>query len=281
MGDRGTRNEEATPEDIAAMAEVVRDAVAAGALGFSSSRTTVHRSKSGEPVPGTFAAKEELLGIARGVAAGGGRIFEVVPLEITAEAAFDALAEIQLLADISLDTGLEVTFPVLQSGAAPDLWRTMLDAADEARAAGARLVPQIASRPFGMLVGLPTYHPFGLRPTYRRLLAELPYDAMVAEMRTPEVRARILAEEDDPADPTQLFDGLPAFLRMIPEQIFTIGEPADYEPTRERSIAALAETEGRDPVETLYDLMVADDGHRLFLVPFLNYAHGDHDDIAE
>lgn len=147
MGDRGTHNEEATPADIAAMAALVRDAVEAGALGFSSSRTTVHRSKSGEPVPGTFAAKEELLGIARGVAAGGGCMFEVVPLEIAADAQFDALAEVGLLADVSRDTGLDVMFPVLQGGAAPDLWRVMLDAATEANATGARLVPQIASRP--------------------------------------------------------------------------------------------------------------------------------------
>jgi N-acyl-D-aspartate/D-glutamate deacylase len=279
MGDRGASNEDATAEDIAAMAQLVEEAVESGAVGFSTSRTELHRSKSGDPVPGTYANPDELLAIAHAVARAGGRMFEAAPAAI--ESTDASSGEIALFAEISRETGLEVSFPVLQSPVDPDGWRRQFEAIEAARRSGAKLAPQVASRPFGMLIGLPTYHAFQLRPTYRRLLAELPYEAMVGEMRRPEVRAAILAEDDLPTDPTQMFDGMAAFVRAIPDQLYVIGDPPDYEPRPESSVATLAKERDVEPVELLYDLAVQGDGRGLLLLPFFNFAEGNHDAIAE
>jgi N-acyl-D-aspartate/D-glutamate deacylase len=132
-----------------------------------------------------------------------------------------------------------------------------------------------------MLVGLPSYHAFQLRPTYKRLAAELSFDELVVEMRRPEVKAQILAEADLEPDPTQQFEGLPAFFQAATDRLYVIGDPPDYEPTSDKSVASIAAARGREPLEFLYDLAVEGDGKGLLLMPFFNYTDGNHDAIAE
>ena len=271
MGERGAKNEPATPADIAAMAALVKEGMAAGALGFSTSRTIAHRAITGEPVPGTFAAEDELFGIGRAMASLGRGIFEVAGAGSAGEDIAAPKAELDWMCRLSAEIGRPVTFALLQVDAAPELWRELLALSQDAAKDGAQVFPQVAGRPFGMLIGHQTkIHPFGGRPSYEALLA-LPFEERVRRMRDPETRRRILAEGK----------ALPSLLLTQLHKFFPMGNPPRYEPTREESIAGIAEREGREPEELLYDRMLAREGKELFLVPVLNYSDGSCDPIRE
>ena len=274
MGERGAANEPATPEDVAAMARVVREAVAAGALGFTTSRTAGHRGVDGRPVPGTFASEDELFGIGRALADLGRGVFEVAQAGVGGRAAGDppgaAEREVAWMARLSATIGRPVSFLVMQSDDEPDAWRRLLTFADEAAARGAELVPQVAARPFGMLAGHQSRaNPFADRPTYRSL-GSLPFAAQVARLRDPDVRRRILAERRDGEGEAGTLAGLLG-PRMY-ARLFPLGDPPDYEPVADASVAAVATRERRDAEAVLYDLMLAHEGRELLFYPVLNYA---------
>ena len=272
MGERGAKNEPATPEDIAQMAEIVREGVSAGALGFSTSRTLAHRAIDGEPVPGTFAAEDELFGIGRVLGELGRGVFEVAGAGAAGEDVAAPKRELEWMGRLSREIGRPVTFARLQVDAAPDLWRELLEISAAATPEGADVVPQVAGRPFGMLVGhQTTIHPFADRPTFARLLA-LPFDERVARLRDPEIRRAILEERNEETL---------SLLLAQPGRVFPMGDPPDYEPTYEDSLEALAAREGRDPEAYLYDRMLERDGRELFLVPLLNYSELSADPILE
>ncbi|MFQ5699721.1 MAG: amidohydrolase family protein, partial [Myxococcota bacterium] len=275
MGERGARNEPATESDIAAMAELTREGIEAGALGFSTSRTIVHRAVDGEPVPGTFAAEDEIFGIGRALGRLGRGVFELAPVGAAGEDVIAPRKELDWMCRLSAEIGRPVSFALLQVDAAPDLWRELLDASREASAQGAQVYPQVAGRPFGMLIGHQTdIHPFAAKPSYRKL-ASLPLAERVAELRRPEVRAAILAEPLQDAEPiAQLI--FASFHKMFP-----MGDPPDYEPEASQSIAARAEREGREPADVLYDAMLEKDGRALLLFPLLNYSELSCDPIYE
>jgi N-acyl-D-amino-acid deacylase len=279
MGERGARNEKANPDDVAEMSTIVREAIEQGALGFSTSRTLGHKARDGEPVPGTFADEPELWGLGNAVKAGGGGLFEVAPLGVATEAG-DSVSETRWMSRLAQETGLPVTFAMIQTPTDPDAWKRNLDVVDEAHKAGARLHPQIAARPFGMLLGLPSYHAFAKKPTYVKL-SSLPYDDMIAEMRKPDVRATILAEDDLPADPSIHFDGMSGVAKMMGDRIYRFGEVPDYEPTHESTMGSLAKEAGADTLSYTYDHMVSGDGRSLMMLPFLNYVNGDHGPIYD
>jgi N-acyl-D-amino-acid deacylase len=282
MGDRGARNEEATDDDIAVMARIVTEAVEAGALGFSTSRTEAHRAIDGRAVPGTYAAEAELFGLGRAMAAGGRAVFEVAPQGTAGETPAEAtLRELDWMSKLSADIERPVSFTMIQAAGAPDLWRTQLDRAGKAQENGIALYAQFAARPFGMLFGFPGYHAFTHRPTYRRLKAELGRAELAQRLADPQIRAAILAEDDLPVQPLPMFDGIFQLIKYSTDKIFPMGDPPDYEPTPDQTVAAIARRRGEDPLATMYDLMLEADAGAMLMLPFFNYADGNHDAIYE
>ncbi len=272
MGERGAKNEPATPDDVAQMAAIVREAILAGALGFSTSRTIIHRAVDGEPVPGTFAAEAELFGIGRVLGELGKGLFELAPAGVMGEDLAAPEKEVAWMRKLSAEIQRPVTFALTQHDVDKDQWRRVLELCDEAAAEGAVLRPQVASRPGTLLIGHQTFHPFSFRKSYKAL-AELPLEQRVARLRDPEVRARILSETSEGIDPRV------AVISMLIEnglhKIFPLGDPPDYEPPPEASIKAIALREGRDPFEVLYDAMLELDGRQLLMLTLIGYSDGD------
>jgi len=269
MGERGARNEEANAEDIAAMSQIVAEGVAAGALGFSTSRTVLHVAKDGVPVPGTFAGADELLGIGRAMGAVGHGVFEMASDMAPAE------DEFLWMKALSAETGVPVTFGLLQSPVKADNWKRLLTLTEEARAEGAQITAQIACRPTGMVLGWQsTVHPFIARDSYRKI-ADLPFEERLAQLKDPAVRAAILSE------PSRSMGPLGMILTQGFDRMFRLEQPdgLDYEPAAEDSIAALARSSGRSPDEIVYDMLMEKDGRGYIYLPLLNYAEFNFDHI--
>jgi N-acyl-D-aspartate/D-glutamate deacylase len=269
MGERGARNEEATTADIAEMSRIVGEGVAAGALGFSTSRTVLHVAKDGVPVPGTFAGADELLGIGRAIGAVGHGVFEMASDMAPAEDEFNWMRT------LSAETGVPVTFGLLQSPMRADNWKGLLKLTEEARAEGAQITAQIACRPTGMVLGWQsTVHPFIGRPTYRSLAA-LPFEERLAQLRDPAVKAQILAE------PSANLGPLGMILTQGYERMFRLEHDSglDYEPAAEDSIAALAARTGQAPDAVVYEMLMEKDGRGYIYLPLLNYAEFNFDHI--
>src|SRR6478752_2902456 len=195
MGERGARNEPATPDDLEAMAAIVTEAVEAGAVGVSTSRTILHKAVDGEPVPGTFAAEEELFALGRALAKVGRGVFELAPAGIQGEDMSAPDREVAWMRKLAAHTGRPITYGFVQHDVAPDDWKRLLEVAGEAHDDGIPLRPQVTGRPIGMMLGLQSFHPFRTRPTYIAL-SELPLDERVARLRDPATRAAILGEDD-------------------------------------------------------------------------------------
>ncbi len=274
MGQRGAANEPATPDDIEAMKTVVGDAIAAGALGFSTSRTIAHRAIDGEPVPGTFAAEDELFGIGRALGDLGAGVFELAPAGAAGEDNIGSLKEVDWMRRLSAEIGRPVTFAMIQVDSAPDLWRDLMHESLLAIDEGADLWPQVAGRATGLLSGhATTYSLFDMIPAYQQLKAATSDVELVDALRDPGVRARILAWEPDAETAVRMQDAY--------DRTFLLGDPPDYEPGPERSLSGLAAASGRTPLEVGYDAMLANDGQGLLYVPILNYANGGLDPIRE
>ncbi|UCE85232.1 MAG: amidohydrolase family protein [Deltaproteobacteria bacterium] len=269
MGERGARNEKPTPRDIEEMADIVRQGIAAGALGFSTSRTLLHRAVDGEPVPGTFAGEEELLGIGRVLGELGRGVFEMAS-DLAPED-----DEFAWMARLSTETRRPVSFALLQNDLDPGQWRRLLDKTDAAAERGAWIAPQVAVRPTGLLLGLEsTAHPFMSHPSYQAV-AHLPLDERVRRLRDPELRQRILDEE------VQFDDPVAAFVCSAFHKLFPLGDPPEYEPEPDESVAAIAKREGVRPEAVAYDLLLRRQGRELLYLPLLNYANGDFGPIRE
>jgi N-acyl-D-aspartate/D-glutamate deacylase len=182
--------------------------------------------------------------------------------------------ELALLERLVLELGRPVSFTLLQNDETPDRFRELLGAIGRWNGSGGQARAQVAVRPVGVVVGLTTsVSPLAACPSYQPL-RRLPLEERVAALRTPEVRARILAEHADLGDGAGLRQSW--FDRMFP-----LTDPPDYEPTPDRSVGGLAAAAGRDARELLYDLLLEDDGTRLLYLPVLNYARGDLDDVRE
>jgi N-acyl-D-amino-acid deacylase len=276
MGERGARNEAATAEDIEAMRAIVLEAIRAGALGFSTSRTLGHRAVDGELVPGTFATEDELFGIGSALGEAGAGVFELAPLGSAGEMLEDAWQEVDWMRRLSAAIDRPVSYVLLQADDDPELWRKQLAASLEACAEGARLFPQIAGRPTGILSGHhTTLCLFSEFPAYTELRARCGSTAELATaLADPEVRRSIVSWT--PSSPAQADAMAKAY-----DRTFILGDPPDYEPGPERSLAGVAAASGRSPLEVAYDEMAREGGQGLLYIPILNYASGDLDHVRE
>ena len=186
MGDRGAANEKATEEDIALMAKHVEEAIAHGALGFSTSRTPIHRSKSGELVPGTHAEENELFGIAAAMSKAGGGVFQFAP-----EHQHLPTQEWPWMRELaSRHSNVTVSVNLNQADEAPDIWKSVLAKLDEAHDDGLNIIAQVAGRSIGVLMCLEgSFHPLAFHPAWQQI-AHLPLHEQVKALRTPELRER-------------------------------------------------------------------------------------------
>ncbi len=286
MRERGSNNEDATDADIARMRALTAEAVAAGAVGFSTSRTIFHRSITGEAVPGTFASDVELTELVHGMADGGGGVFEAITssslgmLSGLGGERFSQDEELRLLAEVSRATGQKITFTTVQHIDDPEAWRAVLDFAVTSNAAGAQLYPQVASRPVGILGGLGCYHPFMGRPSYRQL-AHLPRPEQAARMRDPEVKARILAESDLAPDDAGSMEMFAQVMQGAAAFLFALDEIVDYEPTEASTIGARAAAQGTSPIEAVYDFLADGDGSGIVALLAAGYTQGNLDAVRE
>ena len=277
MGERGANNEAATADDIAEMAAIVKQGIQAGALGFSTSRTMGHKALSGEPVPGTFAAEDELFGIGRVLGDLGEGVFELAGAGAAGDTGGDevdsALKEIEWMQRLSKEIHRPVSFAMLQFDSAPNQWRELVEICHKAYDDGADVMAQFAPRPFGILTGHQTEANIFLnRPAYLEI-AGLPLAERVQRMKDPAVRARILGPER--ADGVG-FGGMLDSEAML-KKIFPMGDPPNYEPGPEESIWAIAQRENKPADEILYDFMLRDEGKELLLLTFFNYSDGNLD----
>lgn len=274
MGERGANREPATADDLAKMRALAKEAVEVGALGFASSRLTIHKTESGSPIPSYDAAREEIEEIARGVVDGGGGLLQFVP-DIPAGGYEPVL---QTVFDVAEDVGLPLTFTLVVANAGDPTWPdaiTMIEKANSrAGADGPQITAQLLPRPIGLIIGLQlSANPFVLYPSYREI-AHLPLAERVAEMRKPEVRARILADKPGAGHPI-------LYVAQMWDWIFPLDDNPNYEPDPADSIGARARAKGVEPMAEAYDRLLDDDGRAMLLVATSNLQGNSLDTVGE
>ncbi len=280
MGQRGADNEPASSDDIAAMASLVHEAIEAGAMGFSTSRTIGHRAMSGEPVPGTFAAEDELFAIGRALKRAGRGVFEVAPAGLAGEDLVAPKREMDWMIRLAEEIERPVTWLMLQNLVEPDEWQTFMALSAQAQADGHQVIPQVAGRPFGVLLGLSIRHRFVDLPSFAPLL-ELTLSDRAAAMADPDLKATLLAESRAADAAAAVDNPLRALMNQAFDRTYVLGTPVDYEPNAADSIAGRAAARGIDPLEELYDRLLDNDGQDFLLMTFLGYSHGNGDALYE
>jgi len=261
MGERAARLEEATQEDAAAMRQLATEAMRAGAIGFSTSRTLNHRTATGDPTPSLRAGADELEAIALGVADAGHGVVELI-----SDFWPDPDAEFALIRRLAERTGCPLSVSLAQSHQRPEAWRGLLAQIQQAAADGLPIRAQVAPRPVGLLLGLQSsFHPFSGHPAFKEVAGQ-PLETQVAALRDPALRARLLEGGRPHGSLHRLVD----YARMYP-----LGEVPDYEPAPETSVQRMAEARGIDPAELTLDLLAENDGRNFLFVPFSNFADGD------
>lgn len=272
MGDRAVGDTTPTAQEAEEMARLVSEALDAGALGFSTSRTYAHQAIDGTYVPGTHAGVDELWAIAAALGAHEGAVFEVSPLGVVSSDPEVVLEEFEWMRRMSIEFKIPVLMILNQIPSNIGLYREVLDLALAARSEGAAVVPQVSAKSQGLLIGLTSSHAFMRRPTFQRLRDEADgdLDALVASLRDPEVKRRILAEEDLPPSGS-LYEGISTFAQNGASIIFPMSDDIDQEPGPEDSIAGLAAAAGVTPMEMMYDRMLDRDGRALMMAGINNF----------
>lgn len=267
MGDRGANREDASDADIAAMADLAKAAVEAGALGFSTSRTLNHRTSDGQPTPTLTASEKELTGIAMALGEAGKGVLQFV------SDFNDPQKEAAMLRRIVEHSGRPLSVSLAQADVAPEGWRLLLAEIESAAAAGLDMRAQVGPRPVGLLLGLElTLNPFSGHPFYQSIASQ-PFEQRLAALRDPDFRTRLLSDEPDAENPF-----VKSILRSF-GKMFVLGDPPDYEPTEDKTVAAIAKDRGTTSEAVALDLMLANNGQGMLYLPFLNYAQGSLDPV--
>ena len=268
MGERAINFEDATEEDIAEMRRLTEEALKAGAFGFTTSRTESHRTTKGERVPGRYAAFDELIGI--------GKAFREVD-----HGAYgmlndfeDEAAEFDWIKQVGQETGRPLWFLMTDRYSDPARWKRLMGNVHAVRDAGADVTAQIAGRAVGIILGLSTsLTPFSGRPTFASLEG-LPQEERIAKLKTAEIRAQILGEENSDA----LLNKLPPLQRAIAsrwDRMYVLNDPPEYEPPPEAAVEEAARLTNKSPEEFVYDFMTEGDGGGMLLFPVTNFVTGD------
>jgi len=267
MGERGANREPATAEDRAKMAALAAEGIRAGALGFSTSRTINHKTLEGQHTPTLRAEEAELAAIAEAVGSTGMGWLQVI-------SDFDDLDdEFAMLRRLVQKAHRPMTLTVLQRDAKPEAWRQVMDHVASANRDGLKITGQVIGRPTGIMLGFEiTQNPFFGRPSWMKI-SKLPLAEKLVHLRNPEFRAKLIAEENVDA----------ALARRVAtfERIFPLGDPPDYEPSPDKSVAAIAARQGRPAAEVAYDLLLENDGKTILYRPLSNYAYGDLETVRE
>ena len=267
MGERGARREPATEAEIAQMRDLVRDAVKAGAIGFSTTRTMVHRTADGDLTPTLGAARAEMVGISEGLREAGSGVLQVASDFAEIDEEFDLMCELTKV------SGQMLSFSLVQADVVPDRWRQLLERLETAVANGINMKAQVAGRPVGLMLGLQgSAHPFISRPSYQEII-DKPLAEKVAIMGDPAFRARLIAEAPMKGHP---------FINSLAgahHKMFELGDPPNYEPDPKDSLGAKAKAMGVNPDELVYDALIADDGKGFLYFPMHNYFEGDLENV--
>ena len=266
LGDREMPGAVPTDADIAEMSRIVEEGIRAGALGFSTSRTVLHKSVDGELVPGTTATKEELIGIGRALGRVGYGVFEMAS---DMKRDWD---EFGWMGALSRETGLPVTFAALQSIAKEMPLEEQISSMIAENDNGANIVAQIALRGNGIIMAWQgTVHPFRFKPAWAQIEA-LPWAQQLAQLKDPAFKARMISEESVFPE-SDIIDFLHIVAGGWPVH-FEMGSEFNYEPRQDESVMARAIAAGVSPAEYAYDLLMYDEGTGFIYFPILNYRDG-------
>ncbi|NYT82189.1 amidohydrolase family protein [Alcaligenaceae bacterium] len=269
MGDRAIHHDEAAPKDLQEMRDLLRQALDAGAMGFSTSKTFLHKYDERKYPPGTFATEEELMSLGTVLGEAGHGVFQMTANHPAME------QEMPWLKALARHNDLPVLFNLQQTDGAPHIWRELLDQLEQARKQNVPLLGGISGRPLGILFSWQSsLHPFIAHPTFKQLQA-LPFEQMIAQLRNPAIRSKLLNEQVGLLDlrATTLFSSF--------HKIFPLGDEPDYEPSADNSVAAMAARTGRQPLDIIYDLMLEKDGKAFLYYPSFNYSYGHLDHVHE
>ena len=265
MGERGATAEPPTDDELARMQQHVRDAMRAGALGFDTGRTTMHRTPTWDPVPGTFADQRELGALATALRDARTGVFELVPYGAAGEDAVGVLHEFEWMEPLARACGRPISLSLIQNLAYPTVWRDVLERVERANRSGAQIVPQVAVRSVGVLLGFGgALSPLGLYPAAFDWLGK-PLDELCQLLRDPTVRERLLASVRDTTG--EILGGMATLDHVFP--LHNKGVLA-YEMSPDDSLAAVGRRRGQHPLEVMLDHLIATDLRSFFIVPLYN-----------
>ena len=276
MGERGASNEAASADDLRRMALLIREGMAAGALGFTTSRTAVHIDVDGVPVPGTFADSEELCALAGAVKASGHGLMEMVLTGAAGEDVEGLNRDMRILREVAERSRCPLMYLLAQNNADPGQWRRQLAVSEDAARAGLVITPQVAGRPIPILFSMAGEHPWRFMPSYAEI-ADLPPAERVRRMAEPGMRARLLAEQDPHDTGFSLLYKSP----LLWDTTFVASEPLSYMPDAGSSVAAIARREGRSPWEVAYDRLLENEGNAILVHTLVGYSDGTADAVHE
>ena len=284
MGERATAFEQSTDEDIAMMRALVREALEAGAAGFSIGRTDVHRTADGEWTPSAEASAKELTGIAKAFDGLDRGVMQIVcdfNLEREGDQFDDEFAVVEAFVRAG---GRPASISLMQRDMAPDQWTRILKATERLNADGVDFRVQVAPRAIGVFNGLQcTFHPLMAQPSYIEI-KDKSLEERVAIMRDPSFREKCLAETPvklavEGSSVPPIADTMIAAIELVANKLFRLGDDPDYEQPAERSLGAEARRDGVSAMEKLYDVMLELDGRQLIYFPIYNYTEFNYENV--